>query len=121
MQSRRGLAYKAVSFSSGCAPKRKETAMDRRCGCLLLVLAACGPAPAHSQLDPYWASEQALTVCPGANAVLGVDVYHADNAGQTIDWATVKAANRLFGYAKASEGTSFTDPMFATNWQSLAA
>ncbi len=52
----------------------------------------------------------------GANPQ-GVDVSHWDD---TIDWPTVYADGYDFGYAKATEGTGFIDPAFATNFAGMA-
>ncbi|MFN8473980.1 MAG: GH25 family lysozyme [Anaerolineae bacterium] len=38
-----------------------------------------------------------------------------------VDWPTVKAAGIEFAFAKASEGTDFTDPTFAANWPAMEA
>lgn len=37
----------------------------------------------------------------------------------TIDWHAVAASGRAFAFVKATEGTDFTDPFFAGNWQGL--
>ncbi len=59
-----------------------------------------------------------MTVC-GLTTVKGIDVYHGDNGGVAIDWNTVKSDGVSFAFAKASESTNFTDPMFATNWSGM--
>lgn len=43
----------------------------------------------------------------------GIDVSHYQG---TVNWADVAAGGTTFAMIKASEGTSYTDPMFATNW-----
>ena len=40
---------------------------------------------------------------------------------RTVDWPTVKNAGTVFAFAKASEGTDFIDPTFATNWPAMQA
>jgi GH25 family lysozyme M1 (1,4-beta-N-acetylmuramidase) len=45
-------------------------------------------------------------------ALPGIDVSHHQDA---IDWAQVAASGQRFAIAKATEGTSFVDPMYATN------
>ena len=62
-------------------------------------------------------TEQAATVC-GQTSVKGVDISHYDG---TIDWTQVKAAGISFAFAKATEGTSYVDPTFATNWAGMKA
>jgi GH25 family lysozyme M1 (1,4-beta-N-acetylmuramidase) len=52
----------------------------------------------------------AFSVC--AQRPLGADVSHYQG---TIDWPTVKRDGVIFAWAKATEGTSFTDPYFTAN------
>ncbi len=51
----------------------------------------------------------------------GIDVYHGDNGGNTIDWNAVKSGGASFAFAKATESTNFDDPMFSTNWSGMQA
>jgi GH25 family lysozyme M1 (1,4-beta-N-acetylmuramidase) len=46
------------------------------------------------------------------DALTGIDVSHHQDV---IDWAQVAASGQRFVFAKASEGTGFVDPMYATN------
>jgi GH25 family lysozyme M1 (1,4-beta-N-acetylmuramidase) len=46
-------------------------------------------------------------------SLIGPDVSHWN--GCAIDWAAV-AQVRAFSFAKATEGSAFTDPCFAANW-----
>jgi lysozyme len=56
---------------------------------------------------------------PATSANLkGIDVSHWQG---TIDWNQVKNSGIAFAYAKASQGTTITDPMFATNVQGARA
>jgi lysozyme len=48
----------------------------------------------------------------------GIDVSHDQG---TIDWITVAGSGISFAFAKATEGTGFTDPQFATNWSGMKA
>lgn len=50
--------------------------------------------------------------------IKGIDVSHWQG---TIDWKEVKNSGIAFAYAKASQGTTITDPMFATNVQGARA
>jgi MYXO-CTERM domain-containing protein len=57
--------------------------------------------------------EQDSTVCAAGPVVNGIDVsYHQ----QAIDWAKVKAAGIEFAFIRASDGSTFQDPKFATYW-----
>jgi lysozyme len=47
-----------------------------------------------------------------------MDVSHYDG---TIDWTKAHTAGIDFAFVKATEGTTFTDPMFATNWAAMKA
>jgi GH25 family lysozyme M1 (1,4-beta-N-acetylmuramidase) len=47
-----------------------------------------------------------------AQRPLGIDVYHGDG---TINWSNVLASGVTFAWAKASQGTNFTDAAFAIN------
>jgi lysozyme len=80
---------------------------------LLLFVVGCS-APT----EDVGSSSAAVTVC-GTTTIKGIDVYHGDNGGSTIDWNTVASAGISFAFAKATESTDFTDPMFATNWAGM--
>jgi uncharacterized protein with LGFP repeats/GH25 family lysozyme M1 (1,4-beta-N-acetylmuramidase) len=54
----------------------------------------------------------------GAGAIAqGLDVSHFQG---TVDWAAVTGGGASFAYMKATEGTTFTDPQFATNYAGSA-
>ncbi|MEW5871744.1 MAG: GH25 family lysozyme [Chloroflexota bacterium] len=48
----------------------------------------------------------------------GIDVSHWQGR---IDWTAVKAAGVQFAYIKATDGGSFLDPSFASNWSGAQA
>jgi lysozyme len=75
----------------------------------LVFLGACGEPPIG-----VGSSEAAQKVCAKGATTKGIDVSHWDG---DIDWTAVKAAGIEFAFMKATEGTSFTDPQFATYWQ----
>ncbi len=83
---------------------------------LFLVVAA---ATACSS-DEIGTSESAIVVC-GQTTVKGLDVYHGDNGGSPIDWNAVAAGGMSFAFVKATEGTTFVDSSFATNWPGVKA
>jgi lysozyme len=59
-----------------------------------------------------------LTKCSdNGQVVYGVDV--SGYQGSSINWSTVKAAGRVFAFAKATEGTGFIDGSFAHNWPGM--
>ncbi|UGQ45898.1 glycoside hydrolase family 25 protein [Massilia endophytica] len=52
----------------------------------------------------------------GVDTLKGIDVSHYQ---QNIDWSKVAGAGVVFAYAKATGGSSFVDPAFSRNWQSM--
>jgi len=53
-----------------------------------------------------------------ASQVQGIDVSHLQ---QTIDWNQVRQAGKLFAFIKATDGITWTDPLFTTNWAAARA
>jgi GH25 family lysozyme M1 (1,4-beta-N-acetylmuramidase) len=49
-------------------------------------------------------------------AINGIDVSHYQG---TINWTSVKSAGIEFAICKATEGTTYTDPTFATNYSHM--
>ena len=47
-----------------------------------------------------------------AQSILGIDVSHYQG---TINWAQVKGAGYVFSWAKATEGTNYTDVNYISN------
>ena len=45
--------------------------------------------------------------------VPGIDVSYWDSG---IDWPKVRATGQRFVFIKATEGETYTDPTFETNW-----
>ena len=82
-----------------------------------LVVAGCGRPERDPAFDPT-ATDQALSVCANGTTVPGIDVSHWDG---TIDWGQVADGGQTFVFMKATEGTGFTDPEFAANWQGAKA
>jgi lysozyme len=37
----------------------------------------------------------------------------------SINWSSVKSSGKKFAFCKATEGTTYTDPQFATNWAAM--
>lgn len=74
----------------------------------LFAIPACtGGAPPQVAYD-----EDAVTVCPGASTVQGIDVSEFQGS---INWSAVKNAGKQFAFIRVSDGT-YQDPDFATNW-----
>jgi GH25 family lysozyme M1 (1,4-beta-N-acetylmuramidase) len=65
-------------------------------------------------------TEAGLTKCSDhGQVVYGVDV--SGYQGSSLNGGSVKAAGRVFGFAKATEGTGFIDSSFAHNWPAMRA
>ena len=77
---------------------------------LLFVLTLCACSP---RVVGIGETEFGLKVCAKGSTIEGVDVSHYDGA---IDWAKVHGAGIDFAFMKATEGLTFTDPTFATNF-----
>lgn len=60
--------------------------------------------------------DQAPVLVPPPVVASGIDVSHLQ--GQ-IDWLRVAQAGISFTFAKATEGASFVDPLFSTNWNGM--
>ena len=52
------------------------------------------------------------------DTVQGIDVSHFQGV---VDWQQVAQAGMSFAFAKATEGITYTDPQFATNWAGIQA
>lgn len=52
----------------------------------------------------------------GNSTLAGIDVSHFQG---NVNWPAVKAAGINFAFAKASDGNTYTDPQFATNWRGM--
>ncbi|WP_430513692.1 glycoside hydrolase family 25 protein [Pannonibacter phragmitetus] len=53
-----------------------------------------------------------------SSTVKGIDVSHYQG---TVNWADVAASGAAFTFIKATQGTSYVDPMFQTNWRGAKA
>jgi GH25 family lysozyme M1 (1,4-beta-N-acetylmuramidase) len=72
----------------------------------LAVIEGTGPNP--PVLEPAAQAQPTITE--------GIDVSHYQGS---INWAAVRNAGKRFGFVKASEGTTYQDPFFRTNWQNM--
>jgi lysozyme len=63
-----------------------------------------------------WIYER-FELAPLRYGVIGVDVSHHQG---TIDWNALAHSGIAFAYIKATEGGTFRDPSFATNWSDTA-
>jgi GH25 family lysozyme M1 (1,4-beta-N-acetylmuramidase) len=79
--------------------------------CLLFASAPGIEAADHNQ-PPRASVRPATLPAPDPTKLEGIDVSHWQG---TIDWPTVAASGKRFVIMKATEGTGFVDPMYATN------
>ncbi|MDB4965504.1 MAG: putative rane protein [Myxococcales bacterium] len=81
----------------------------------VLTVAGCAGGTDNGTIDE---TTESLTKCSDKGQVVyGVDV--SNYQGASINWSSVKGAGRVFGFAKASEGTGYTDVAFAHNWPGM--
>lgn len=78
-----------------------------------LVLLTCLAFGCTADLGGVASYEAGVRVCAKGETTRGIDVSHWDG---TIDWGKVAADNVAFTFIKATQGTTFVDPEFATNW-----
>ena len=73
-------------------------------------------------VDGWVASTGLTNIVPATNTVnswaIGADVYTGNG---TVNWTTVKATGLNFAFAKASEGTTFTDSQYVSNMKNAKA
>lgn len=84
---------------------------------MVLLGASAGGAPAPADEAPN-AGEDAVSVCPGASTVKGIDTSSWQGS---IDWNQVKQSGQAFAIARVSDGLSFPDKQFATDWPAIKA
>ncbi|HEX3762717.1 MAG TPA: GH25 family lysozyme [Kofleriaceae bacterium] len=82
---------------------------------LLAIATLVGCADLPSDID---STEEAVVSCATGSTIKGVDVSHFDG---TVDWGAARRAGITFAIIKATEGTSFVDNHFATNWTNTGA
>ena len=74
-----------------------------------LLASDCGQ-PEQVSISVTW------SIAPTNQRPLGIDVSHFEASVQPINWATVQASNCIsFAWAKATDGTQYTDPTFSFN------
>jgi GH25 family lysozyme M1 (1,4-beta-N-acetylmuramidase) len=62
------------------------------------------------------------TAVPASALLSGVDVASFQHpGGAPIDWAAVRASGQSFAFIKATEGTAYTNPYFASDWNASGA
>jgi len=71
------------------------------------------PAPTATPVPTPTPTPTPTPVPTPVTTTEGIDISHWQGP---IDWTQVSAAGKRFAYMKASEGTTFVDPTYLTNW-----
>ncbi len=100
---RKTLVVAAALLSSACGMDPENLAM----GDTLRLLDT-----AHSE------TEQAATVCAGGSTLFGIDVSYYQG---TINWTSAKSDGVKYAIIRVSDGTTFEDPKFTSNWSGAHA
>lgn len=117
----------AVRYAGPRLPPEVVTSTDRSARsaaatlAALVLLLATPTAVAQEGpgvTGPSGASSAGIVVTQPPGTMPGIDVSHWNEA---IDWAQVAASGTTFAFAKASEGRTYVDPMYATNKTGAAA
>ena len=80
-----------------------------------MSLAACGPAEEGVGFEPI--DSQSSALCAAGPTTDGIDVSYWQ---QSINWASVKSAGKVFAIARAGHGLA-ADTFFARNWAGMKA
>jgi lysozyme len=78
----------------------------------------CGSAPGAGGDTNAGETSSAVTVCAGSTTLLGLDVSEYQG---TVNWSEVKSSGHSFAIARISDGSTFPDSTFATNWPAMKA
>ena len=82
----------------------------------IAIACGCSGGGASNNVEAIGHSSEAITVCPGASTLEGIDVSEFQGA---INWGAVKGSGRAFAIARVSDGTGHLDPEFAANWSGI--
>lgn len=82
---------------------------------LLAIATLAGCADLPPDIDSV---EADVITCATGSTIKGVDVSHFDG---TVNWAAARRDGVTFAIIKATEGTTFVDNHFATNWTNTRA
>lgn len=87
--------------------------------CLSLTLSAGAClVPADESDENPAAESSAVTACAAGQTVKGIDTSYWQGH---IDWAKVKASGQTFAVARVSDGATYFDTNFPTDWPAIKA
>jgi lysozyme len=58
-------------------------------------------------------------VAPASGSSYAIQGIDAASYQGNVNWGSVKSSGRTFGFEKATEGTTYTNPYFAYNWSHM--
>src|SRR5262245_50270540 len=92
----------------------RNTPMHRLLACLLFV-ASCvaGEESSREDLAGERSEDTGPRSCATGTVIRGIDVSYYQG---TIDWNRVKNDGIDFAFVRVSDGATFRDPKFVTNW-----
>ena len=97
-------------------PRSRLSVRSLALGSAALALCACSVGSddgTGTPSDDIGQAQSDVVRCADGATTKGIDVSSYQG---TIHWAEVRAAGYRFAIIKATEGTSFVDPKFETNW-----
>src|SRR5207342_1891362 len=111
--SLRGLAHRGRTTTT--SSRRRSTAPATAFATVVLILVFAVPASASDEPGDAGASGATgatlpMAPTPPAGALPGIDVSRHQG---TIDWSLVASSGTRFAFAKATEGRTYVDPMYA--------
>lgn len=93
------LAFIALTFLASCGGEEPATNTDN------------APTPADTTTTAEETPAEP-TIPQHRGPILGIDVSHFQG---DVNWGEIKTDTMLFGYAKCTEGSGYTDPKFTEN------
>jgi len=74
---------------------------------------ACQPGAEEVEVEQAADAEEEIQVCPTGTTLKGIDVSEFQGS---ISWAAVRQSGVRYAFIRASDGTSFPDDRFDSNW-----
>src|SRR5438067_867263 len=87
-------------------------------GACALTAVGCSSSSDAPSNECVESGSAALRTCAAATTLKGVDVSYYQG---TVGWAQVKTAGVTFAFIRVSDGLSYPDSKFASNWSGAKA